>query len=544
MLNIFTQLCISSLFLFYSSEAYSIFDSSSTASKCSAALFGGISLLLLYTSKRAYSLTISFFVILHRALYLASMVHVFDVPNISKILYAGIFLFSALDFARICTLSVLFKNFSTEERIKWYSDVINFERLLRGCLYGGNRLSTEDVIDLLNRSTKRHDPKTIFALLSNSQNENMLTAKFALLNIVKSKLKDENTSFSAKNLLLEEDSQVSTSSLKLENLTHDDEYWMKHGANSFNEAIGENINNDTRKNTELSFSACRELLELEKYNFKGKIRMERVSRFLDPGDAHEFMRILTQGFSSELSYSEFEDNIRQMNNERTNFVSTLRNNNRTASIFRKCLIALELMAIIMFCISFFESVAIIKKILIPIMIFFILVFCRLFDSFAFLLHVHPYDIGDRIYIDGDNLVVKDMGLVSTTFERWNNEYVVMGNRYINQRPITNLRRSKNQQWRVEICISASIKEKCIERLVSSMREFAASNPAFEKLSAEYDELTNCEKLKIIFIVRHSINYQNGYFTCYVQNKFMKKLAKECNVNNIRYVLPKLNISYA
>jgi hypothetical protein len=69
------------------------------------------------------------------------------------------------------------------------------------------------------------------------------------------------------------------------------------------------------------------------------------------------------------------------------------------------------------------------------------------ESILFLFVIHPFDVGDRVYIqlssptDFDNLVVSEMHLLSTVFERWDGVKVYVPNYVLAMKSIINIRRS-------------------------------------------------------------------------------------------------------
>ncbi|OMJ28906.1 Mechanosensitive ion channel protein 10 [Smittium culicis] len=67
-----------------------------------------------------------------------------------------------------------------------------------------------------------------------------------------------------------------------------------------------------------------------------------------------------------------------------------------------------------------------------------------FDCFIFLFMVNPYDIGDHVYIDLQNMIVKKVRLLSTIFEKLDGQYITIPNIVLSQKSIINFRRSENQ----------------------------------------------------------------------------------------------------
>jgi Mechanosensitive ion channel len=282
-------------------------------------------------------------------------------------------------------------------------------------------------------------------------------------------------------------------------------------------------------------SRIKKLRKINKIGMSGTVDLDSIKAAIGRENAHSCHRILTQGLSESLDFSEFKDNLKQLNNERKNFISTLKNNDYIVEILRYIGLCLEIILNGAITTRIFKSNEFIKLAVLPFFIFALPVSLGLIDSFIFLLYIHPYDIGDRVYIEGDNLIVKDIRLTSTVFERWNNEVVVISNRYIQGRPIKNIRRSRNQQSKIEFYVSNKTPRASIDAIDEALLEFVQCDSAFESFNMYYDEIRDSSFCKLSFVIKHSINHQNGFFMWKVQNKFMKKLIEECAEKNISYV---------
>jgi len=62
-------------------------------------------------------------------------------------------------------------------------------------------------------------------------------------------------------------------------------------------------------------------------------------------------------------------------------------------------------------------------------------------SIIFLFIKHPYDVGDRVKVDGDIYTVKEIRLLSTIFLDGNNALVQAPNTVLNEKYLINFRRS-------------------------------------------------------------------------------------------------------
>jgi small-conductance mechanosensitive channel len=67
-----------------------------------------------------------------------------------------------------------------------------------------------------------------------------------------------------------------------------------------------------------------------------------------------------------------------------------------------------------------------------------------FEAIIFLLMVHPYDVGDRVVIEGENYLVSKINLLTTVLEKWDGKLIYMPTSRIMLADIYNYRRSLPQ----------------------------------------------------------------------------------------------------
>ncbi|XP_022731931.1 mechanosensitive ion channel protein 10-like [Durio zibethinus] len=64
-----------------------------------------------------------------------------------------------------------------------------------------------------------------------------------------------------------------------------------------------------------------------------------------------------------------------------------------------------------------------------------------FEAIIFVFVMHPYDVGDRCVIDGVQMVVEEMNILTTVFLRYDNEKIIYPNSVLATKPISNFYRS-------------------------------------------------------------------------------------------------------
>ena len=178
---------------------------------------------------------------------------------------------------------------------------------------------------------------------------------------------------------------------------------------------------------------------------------------------------------------------------------------------------------------------------------------HLFESVIFLLVIHPFDVGDRVYIplsttgplsptgetNMDNLVVVEMHVLSTIFERWDGIRIYVQNHILATKPIFNIRRSGpiRDYMRLQVAFDTPLEKlnqlrKRIEMFVS--RE-ASDFGEYCLLNVEY--LENCNKLGLQVIVLHRTNWQDMELQLGRRNKILMFLRGALDELSITYSLP-------
>ncbi|KAF9036045.1 hypothetical protein BDZ89DRAFT_1061875 [Hymenopellis radicata] len=94
-----------------------------------------------------------------------------------------------------------------------------------------------------------------------------------------------------------------------------------------------------------------------------------------------------------------------------------------------------------------------------------------FDAIMFLFVTHPFDTGDRCFIDNENLVVKKMGLFATVFTRVDGTETYYFNSQLFTKFITNVRRSAKMFENCTIQIDWSTPLEKLDELERCMNEW-------------------------------------------------------------------------
>jgi small-conductance mechanosensitive channel len=153
----------------------------------------------------------------------------------------------------------------------------------------------------------------------------------------------------------------------------------------------------------------------------------------------------------------------------------------------------------------------------------------LVQSIVFLFVTHPYDVGDRVEIDGDLMLVSEFRLVHTVFERGDGRETYMPNAVLAQKQIINLRRSKPFGEGIEVIVpnntpSAKIKE-LSQRMIAyiEQNEIKEMNP---KCDISIKAFNDGELMTLNIYISHRTNNQEYGKKCARKNRFVWRLNDE------------------
>lgn len=266
-----------------------------------------------------------------------------------------------------------------------------------------------------------------------------------------------------------------------------------------------------------------------------KVTSSSLQKFFSAEDAKEVFRIISYDRSSELDYKMFKENIRQINAERTNLYKSIDDFYSLMLKVKMGSILLQTVSFISLLFLFLDTGSFITMLCLPFFLFLLLPSLeRISSSIFFILMSNPFNSGDRLFLCGENLLARKITLLSTKCDKWNGEKIVVSNEKIAKSTVLNLMRSISQQWRLELVVLSSIPKKKIEELRGLLKRFVSKDKAFLAVSLNSSELLDSRFLKLLILVKHKKNYQNGFFMWTNHNKFMRELIASMQKLQIRY----------
>lgn len=161
------------------------------------------------------------------------------------------------------------------------------------------------------------------------------------------------------------------------------------------------------------------------------------------------------------------------------------------------------------------------------------------EAIVYIVSSHPYDIGDRITMDGVDFFVHEVGLISTTFKRFDGHMVYIPNYILRKKVVLNVRRSGPQAHRLEILIDMKTPLTSVQGVADRMKQFIRSESRdFDSLISTFYELRpESNHLALVFLLRHRLNFQDGVLRAERVNKFLLHLKGVMAEEHLNYQPP-------
>ncbi|XP_052208866.1 mechanosensitive ion channel protein 10-like [Diospyros lotus] len=133
-----------------------------------------------------------------------------------------------------------------------------------------------------------------------------------------------------------------------------------------------------------------------------------------------------------------------------------------------------------------------------------------FESIIFVFVMHPFDIGDRCVVDGVQMIVEEMNILTTVFLRYDMEKIYYPNSVLLTKPISNFYRSPDMCDTVNFAVDVSTSIESINGLKKAIQMYLESKPKHwsPKHSVIVKEIEDMNKMKMCLCVQHTINHQN------------------------------------
>ncbi|KAG9149037.1 hypothetical protein Leryth_010648 [Lithospermum erythrorhizon] len=133
-----------------------------------------------------------------------------------------------------------------------------------------------------------------------------------------------------------------------------------------------------------------------------------------------------------------------------------------------------------------------------------------FEAIIFLFVMHPYDVGDRVDIDGVQMVVEEMNILTTVFLRFDNQKIIYPNSVLATKPISNYYRSPDMGDAIDFCIHISTPAEKIAKMKEKITSYVDSKSDYwyPAPMIVMRDVVDLNRIKWSVWVSHTMNFQD------------------------------------
>ncbi|KAM7514022.1 hypothetical protein LguiA_003605 [Lonicera macranthoides] len=133
-----------------------------------------------------------------------------------------------------------------------------------------------------------------------------------------------------------------------------------------------------------------------------------------------------------------------------------------------------------------------------------------FEAIIFLFVMHPFDVGDRCEIEGVQMVVEEMNILTTVFLRYDNQKVTYPNSVLATLPISNYYRSPDMGDAIDFCVHVSTPTEKISLMKERITSYIVkkSDHWYPDPMIVVRDVEDLNRLKISVWLSHRMNHQD------------------------------------
>lgn len=252
-------------------------------------------------------------------------------------------------------------------------------------------------------------------------------------------------------------------------------------------------------------------------------------------EAEEIFNALDIDGNGDISLDEMVLRVSEFGRERAALANSMRDVDQAITVLDNLLMTVVfIMAIFIFVAwlnqSFTTTLATAGTALLSLSFVFAATAQELLGSCIFLFVKHPYDVGDRVDISGDSLVVERISLLYTMFRRVkDHKRTQVPNIVLNSLWVDNVSRSNAMREQVDLSISFDTTFEDIELLRKEMQDFVLAKENSRDYQPEVEvevlDVAEMKQLKLKIEIRHKSNWSIESVRAARRSKFMCALVQ-------------------
>ncbi|KAM3528134.1 hypothetical protein NHJ13051_002560 [Beauveria bassiana] len=247
-------------------------------------------------------------------------------------------------------------------------------------------------------------------------------------------------------------------------------------------------------------------------------------------EAEEAFAVYDSDMNGDISLDEMVRKTVEMGQERKAIAEGMKDIGQALRVLDKVLLFIVLLIVVFIFLAFFKSsfvtvVGTAGTALLSLSFVFAVTTQEFLGSCIFLFVKHPYDVGDRVDINGSQMVVERISLLYSVFKRLDRSQVTqVPNIQLNNLWIDNISRSKAMTETIELNVSYDTTFEDIELLRLEMEKFVRhadnSRDFYPDFSIGIGGVGNLDKMVLYISIKHKSNWHNDKVRATRRSKFM------------------------
>ncbi|CAN6722439.1 unnamed protein product [Malus baccata var. baccata] len=168
----------------------------------------------------------------------------------------------------------------------------------------------------------------------------------------------------------------------------------------------------------------------------------------------------------------------------------------------------------------------------------------IFEAIIFVFVMHPFDVGDRCEVDGVQMVVEEMNILTTVFLKFDNQKIIYPNSVLATKAIANYRRSPDMGDAIDFCVHISTPLERVATMKGRIQRYIE-----DKKDHWYDtpmliirDVEDLNKLKISVWLTHKMNHQDMLERWHRRSLLIEEMIKVFRELDIEYRLLPLDVN--
>ncbi|KGN43281.1 mechanosensitive ion channel protein 6 isoform X1 [Cucumis sativus] len=168
----------------------------------------------------------------------------------------------------------------------------------------------------------------------------------------------------------------------------------------------------------------------------------------------------------------------------------------------------------------------------------------IFEAIIFLFVMHPFDVGDRCEIDGMQMVVEEMNILTTVFLRYDNLKVIIPNSVLATKLIHNFYRSPDMGESIEFLVHIATPAEKITAMKHRIISYIEGNKEhwYPAPMIVFKDIDGLNKVKLAVWLSHRMNHQDSGERWARRSVLVEEVVKVCQELDIQYRLLPIDIN--